>query len=61
MQFKLNSTYQPSGDQPEAIDQLCQALSQNVQNMTLLGVSAREAAAREDHAGRAEKLLGDER
>ena len=39
MQFKLQSSYQPSGDQPEAIDQLCDALSRNVQDVTLLGVT----------------------
>ena len=39
MNFKLNSPYSPSGDQPEAIDQLCSALSQGVQDVTLLGVT----------------------
>ena len=39
MNFKLNSPYSPSGDQPEAIDQLCAALSQGVQDVTLLGVT----------------------
>jgi len=39
MEFKLQSSYAPSGDQPEAIDQLCKALSQGVQNVTLLGVT----------------------
>ena len=39
MKFRLESTYQPSGDQPEAIDQLCKALSQGVQDVTLLGVT----------------------
>ena len=39
MDFKLHSDYQPSGDQPEAIDQLCKALEQGVQDVTLLGVT----------------------
>ena len=39
MNFKLNSPSSPSGDQPEAIDQLCAALSQGVQDVTLLGVT----------------------
>ena len=39
MKFELNSAYQPSGDQPEAIDSLCKALSQGVENVTLLGVT----------------------
>ena len=39
MNFRLHSDYQPSGDQPEAIDQLCHALQQGVQDVTLLGVT----------------------
>ena len=39
MNFRLQSNYQPSGDQPEAIDALCDALSQGVHNVTLLGVT----------------------
>ena len=39
MNFRLESSYQPSGDQPEAINQLCKALSQGVQDVTLLGVT----------------------
>lgn len=39
MDFKLQSSYSPSGDQPEAIDQLCKALSQGVKDVTLLGVT----------------------
>ncbi len=39
MKFKIESTYQPSGDQPEAIEQLCSALSQGVGDVTLLGVT----------------------
>ena len=39
MKFKIASSYQPSGDQPEAIEQLCSALSQGVGDVTLLGVT----------------------
>ena len=39
MKFKLESDYKPSGDQPEAIDQLCSALSAGVGDVTLLGVT----------------------
>ncbi len=39
MKFKLESEYSPSGDQPEAIDQLCSALSAGVGDVTLLGVT----------------------
>ena len=39
MKFKLESAYKPSGDQPEAIEQLCSALSQGVGDVTLLGVT----------------------
>lgn len=39
MKFKLESEYKPSGDQPEAIEQLCSALSAGVHDVTLLGVT----------------------
>ena len=39
MDFNLQSSYAPSGDQPEAIDQLCKALEEGVNNVTLLGVT----------------------
>ena len=39
MDFRLHSDYQPSGDQPEAIDGLCNAIRQGVHNVTLLGVT----------------------
>ena len=39
MKFKLLSDYSPSGDQPEAIEQLCTALSKGVPHLTLLGVT----------------------
>ena len=39
MKFVLESAYKPAGDQPEAIDQLCAALSEGVPDITLLGVT----------------------
>lgn len=38
-QFKLNSNYQPSGDQPEAIRQLLEGIQKNEKYQTLLGVT----------------------
>jgi excinuclease ABC subunit B len=39
MNFKLTAAYQPTGDQPEAIAQLVQALNKGVPATTLLGVT----------------------
>ena len=39
MKFHLQSEYKPSGDQPEAIEQLCSALESGVGDVTLLGVT----------------------
>ena len=39
MKFRIQSPFKPSGDQPEAIDQLCSALSDGVTDVTLLGVT----------------------
>ena len=39
MKFHLQSEYRPSGDQPEAIAQLCSALESGVSDVTLLGVT----------------------
>ena len=39
MDFKLKSKYQPSGDQPQAIDKLTQNLKQGINKQTLLGVT----------------------
>ena len=39
MKFRLESTYKPAGDQPEAIAQLTNALNQGVGDVTLLGVT----------------------
>jgi len=37
--FKLVSDYKPTGDQPQAIDQLVQGLNDNLRHQTLLGVT----------------------
>ena len=37
--FKLNSAYQPMGDQPEAIDRLSAGVEAGIQEQTLLGVT----------------------
>ncbi len=39
MDFKLVSPYQPTGDQPEAIEQLTQNILNNVKHQVLLGVT----------------------
>ncbi|MGN1214890.1 MAG: excinuclease ABC subunit UvrB [Candidatus Cryptobacteroides sp.] len=39
MNFRLESPYSPSGDQPEAIEGLCNALDSGVGDVTLLGVT----------------------
>ncbi len=39
MKFRLDSTYKPAGDQPEAIRELCDALRSGVSDVTLLGVT----------------------
>ena len=39
MKFKIESSYKPSGDQPEAIKQLCSAIQDGVGDVTLLGVT----------------------
>ena len=39
MNFKIVSDYKPSGDQPGAIDGICNALKQGVDAVTLLGVT----------------------
>jgi excinuclease ABC subunit B len=38
-QFKLVSKYQPTGDQPEAIEKLCAGLRSGMKYQTLLGVT----------------------
>src|SRR6187399_2315624 len=39
MDFKLTSTYQPTGDQPEAIKQLVKGIEEGEAHQTLLGVT----------------------
>lgn len=39
MKFELKSSYRPTGDQPAAIDQLCEDLNQKSRSVTLLGVT----------------------
>lgn len=39
MQFELHSTYKPTGDQPQAIDQLAQGVLNNEESQVLLGVT----------------------
>ena len=39
MDFKLVAPYQPTGDQPEAIEQVCRSLQSGAQAITLLGVT----------------------
>ena len=39
MRFRIQSPFKPSGDQPEAIEQLCSALNDGVTDVTLLGVT----------------------
>jgi excinuclease ABC subunit B len=38
-EFKIHAPYAPTGDQPQAIDQLCQGFLSGVQAQTLLGVT----------------------
>lgn len=39
MKFKLHSNFSPTGDQPQAIEQLVDGINQNIENQTLLGVT----------------------
>ena len=39
MDFKRSSKFQPTGDQPEAIEQLAQGVSRGMKEQTLLGVT----------------------
>ena len=39
MDFKLVSEYSPTGDQPQAIEQLVEGLKNGVKDQTLLGVT----------------------
>ena len=37
--FELKSSYGPAGDQPSAIQKLCEGLDKNSDNQVLLGVT----------------------
>ena len=39
MDFKLHSKYKPTGDQPQAIEELCKCALDGVKYQTLLGVT----------------------
>ena len=39
MDFKLESQYQPTGDQPQAISELVEGINSGVKAQTLLGVT----------------------
>lgn len=39
MDFKLSSKFQPTGDQPEAIERLVQGVNSGMKEQTLLGVT----------------------
>ena len=38
-EFKIESQFEPSGDQPQAISELCEGLKKGIQNQVLLGVT----------------------
>lgn len=40
MEFRLSAPYQPTGDQPEAIEQLVQGIEQGMRHQVLLGATA---------------------
>jgi excinuclease ABC subunit B len=39
MKFKITSEYQPTGDQPQAIEQLSEGIEESIKHQTLLGVT----------------------
>ena len=39
MKFKIISSFKPTGDQPEAIDQICEGFNNNFNYQTLQGVT----------------------
>ena len=43
MDFKLVSQYKPTGDQPQAIDQLTEGVKEGVAAQVLLGVTDRKS------------------
>ena len=38
-EFKIVSQFEPSGDQPQAINELCEGLNNGIRNQVLLGVT----------------------
>ena len=38
-EFKINSKYKPSGDQPKAIEQLVEGINKGYDTQTLLGIT----------------------
>ncbi len=40
MEFKLNAKYKPTGDQPQAIDQIVDNFNSGISRQTLLGATA---------------------
>ena len=38
-EFKIESNYKPTGDQPEAIDKLVKGIKSNLKHQTLVGVT----------------------
>jgi len=39
MKFKLVSEFEPKGDQPQAIDELCEGIEKSIRDQVLLGVT----------------------
>ena len=39
MKFKIKSSFKPTGDQPEAIEQICDGFNNNYNHQTLQGVT----------------------
>ena len=39
VEFQIDSNFKPSGDQPEAIKNLCLGISNNIRDQVLLGVT----------------------
>lgn len=39
MEFRISSSYKPTGDQPEAIEQICNSIREGTQATTLMGVT----------------------
>ncbi len=39
MEFRISSSYKPTGDQPEAIEQICNSIREGTRATTLMGVT----------------------